>query len=118
MITETAFVKLTVLADMSWGATLMTYNMRGFGREVGSRDEPCAHSGELMIPTRVVDGWSVSRTDGDFNPRGGFGGYDDWTVRVARIREVTGIGSFSLFLLLCKGRDSHLCDPLGHLGHT
>ncbi len=19
---------------------------------------------------------------------------------------------------LCKGRDSHLCDPLGHFGHT
>ena len=19
---------------------------------------------------------------------------------------------------VCKGRDSHLCDPLGHIGHT
>ncbi len=43
----------------------------------------------------------MSRADGDFNPRGRFGGYDDWAVRVTWVTgEVTGIGSFSLFLLL------------------
>ena len=72
MITKAAFVKLAVLADMSWGVTLVAYNTRGFGREIGSRDKSCVHSGKLMIPTRVVDGRSVSRTDGDFDPRGGF----------------------------------------------
>ena len=56
---------------------------------------------ELMVPTGIIDSWSVSRTNGDFNPRGRFGGYDDWAIRVMWVnREVTGVGSFSLFLLL------------------
>ncbi len=67
-ITEVASILLTVFADMSRGTAFVTYNTRGFGREVGSRNELCAHSGKLMVPTGIIDGRSVSRTDGDFNP--------------------------------------------------
>ena len=102
----------------------MTYNTRSFGGKVGRRDESCAHSGELMIPTGIVNSRSVSRTDGDFDPRGRFGRYDDWTMWVAWVNgEVTGVRSFLLFLFLSlllvflsrfpKERGCFLFDSLG-----
>ena len=99
-VTKTAFILSAIFADVSWGTALMTYNTRGFGREVGSRDESCAYIGKLMIPIGIVDSWSVSRTDGDFDPRGRFGGDDDRTVRVTRVTREISVGPLSLFLLL------------------
>ncbi len=68
MIAETAFILLAIFANLSWGMAFVTYNTRGFGREVGSRDESCAYIGKLMIPTGIINGRGMSRTDRDFNP--------------------------------------------------
>ena len=34
MITEVAFILLAVFANVFWGTAFVTYNTRGFGREV------------------------------------------------------------------------------------
>ena len=100
-LTKAALILLTVFANVSWMAAFVAYNARSFRREVGSRDEMCAYVGKLMVPTGIVDSRSVLRTDGDFDPGGRFGRYDDWTMWVAWVNgEVTGVRSFSLFLLL------------------
>ena len=67
-ITETAFIQSAIFANVPWGTTFVTYYTRGFGREVGSWDESCAYIGKLMIPTGIIDGRGVSRTDRDFDP--------------------------------------------------
>ena len=82
MIAEAAFVLSTVFTNVSRGVAFVAYNTRSFRGKVGSRDESCAHSGELMVPTRIVDSRSLSGMYRDFNPRGRFGGYDDWVMGV------------------------------------
>ncbi len=100
-ITEAASILSAVFVDMSRGTAFITYNTRGFGREVGSGDELCAYCGKLMIPTRIINSRSVSRPDGDFYPRRGFGGDDDWVVRVTRKLALDHFRCF-FFCFLCS----------------
>jgi len=100
-IAETTLVLSAVFTNMSGVVAFVANNARGFGREVWGRNELCAYCGELTVPVWTVNGWGRSRADGNFNPRGGFGRYDNWSVRVAWVAgEVASSRAFALFLLL------------------
>ena len=72
-IAEAALILSAVFTNMPWVVAFVTNDARGVGREVGSRNESRAYCGELTVPLWTVNGRGRSRTDGDFDPRGGFG---------------------------------------------
>jgi len=124
-VAKTTFVLSTIFANVSRVVALVTNDARGFGRKAWGRNESCAYCGELTVPVWTVNGWGRSRADGNFNPRGGFRRYDNWSVRVAWIAgEVTGSRAFAFLLLLffcffffvnrlLEESGSFLFDPLG-----
>ena len=67
-VAKTTFVLSTVFTDVSGVVAFVTNNARGFGREVWGRNESCAYCGELTVPVWTVNGWGLSRADGNFNP--------------------------------------------------
>jgi len=72
-VTEAALILSAVFTNVSGVVALMTNDARGVGGKVWSRNESRAYCGELTVPLWTVDGLRRSRTDGDFDPRGGFG---------------------------------------------
>jgi len=90
MVAKATLILSAVFTNVSGVVAFVTNDARGFGREVWGRNESCTYSGELTVPVWTVNGWGLSRADGNFNPRRGFRRYDNWSVRVAWIAgEVT-----------------------------
>jgi len=100
-VAETTLILSAVFTNMSGVVAFVTNDARDVGREVWGRNELCAYCGELTVPIWTVNGWGLSRVDGNFYPRGGFRRYDYRSVRVAWVAgEVASSQAFALFLLL------------------
>jgi len=72
-VAKVTLVLSAVFTNVSGVVTFVTIDTRGFGREVWGRNELCTYSGKLMVPVWTVNGWGLSRADGNFNPRRGCG---------------------------------------------
>jgi len=123
-VTKATLILPAVFTNVSGVVAFVANDARGVGREIWGRNESRTYCGELTVPFWTVDSWGRSRTDGNFDPRGGFRRYDNGSVRVAWVAgEVTGSRAFALLLLFfclfffmnrfSEESGSFLFDPLG-----